>query len=116
VHVNLELCQGHTLCAMIAPDVFTLDEADGHFSALDGEVAADQEVKAAEAIRSCPGKSHLHHLLGRQEGKRVSTEPIATGDAERKKNRFHFDRHTPEYRERFADITGEMLESARSVE
>ena len=41
----------------------------------------------------------------------MSTEPIAdvTDDAERKKNRFQFDRHTPEYRERFTDITGEML-------
>jgi cytochrome P450 len=39
----------------------------------------------------------------------VSTQPIADDDAERKKNQFHFDRHTPEYRERFADITGEML-------
>jgi cytochrome P450 len=38
----------------------------------------------------------------------VSTEPIVD-DAERKKNTYHFDRHTPEYRERFEDITGEML-------
>ena len=39
----------------------------------------------------------------------MSTQPIADDDAERKKNQFHFDRHTPEYRERFEDITGEML-------
>jgi cytochrome P450 len=39
----------------------------------------------------------------------VSTQPIDDDDAERKKNQFHFDRHTPEYRERFEDITGEML-------
>jgi len=39
---------------MIAPDVFTLDDVDGHSSALDGEIPADQEAKAAEAIRSCP--------------------------------------------------------------
>jgi cytochrome P450 len=31
-------------------------------------------------------------------------------DAERKKNRYHFDRHTPEYRHEFADVTAEMLE------
>jgi cytochrome P450 len=30
-------------------------------------------------------------------------------DDERKKNRYHFDRHTPEYRERFEAITEEML-------
>ena len=54
VHVDPERCQGHTLCAMIAPDVFTLDDVDGHSTALDGEVPADLEAKAAEAIRSCP--------------------------------------------------------------
>jgi ferredoxin len=54
VHVNSELCQGHTLCSMIAPDVFTLNDEDGHSTAVDGEVPADQEAKAAEAIRSCP--------------------------------------------------------------
>ena len=54
VHVDPERCQGHTLCAMIAPGVFTLDDVDGHSAAIDGEVPADQEAKAAEAIRSCP--------------------------------------------------------------
>jgi ferredoxin len=54
VHVDPERCQGHTLCAMIAPDVFELDEVDGHSSAIDGEVPAGQQAKAAEAVRSCP--------------------------------------------------------------
>lgn len=54
VRVDPERCQGHTLCAMIAPAVFTLDDLDGHATALDGEVPADQEAKVAEAIRSCP--------------------------------------------------------------
>jgi len=39
---------------MIAPEVFTLDDVDGHSTALDGEIPADQEAKVAEAIRSCP--------------------------------------------------------------
>jgi cytochrome P450 len=39
----------------------------------------------------------------------VSTEVVADGDADRKKNRYHFDRHTPEYRENFESITNEML-------
>jgi len=30
------------------------------------------------------------------------------GDADRKKNRFHFDRHTPDYRHQFEAITAEM--------
>ena len=54
VHVDPERCQGHTLCAMIAPAIFTLDDVDGHSTAIDGEVPADLEDKAAEAIRSCP--------------------------------------------------------------
>ena len=37
----------------------------------------------------------------------MSTEPVA--DDERKKNRYHFDRHTPKYREQFEEITAEML-------
>jgi cytochrome P450 len=38
----------------------------------------------------------------------VSTD--ADTDAERKKNKFHFDRHTPEYREHFEEIATEMLD------
>jgi ferredoxin len=51
VYVDPERCQGHTLCA---PGVFQLDDVDGHSSAIDGEIPADQQVKVAEAIRSCP--------------------------------------------------------------
>ena len=54
VRVDPERCQGHTLCAMIAPALFTLNDEDGHSTAIDGEVPADLESKAAEAIRSCP--------------------------------------------------------------
>ena len=54
VQVDPERCQGHTLCAMIAPDVFTLDDMDGHSTAVAGEIPACQEAKTAEAIRSCP--------------------------------------------------------------
>jgi len=28
VRVDPERCQGHTLCAMIAPEIFTLDDVD----------------------------------------------------------------------------------------
>jgi ferredoxin len=54
VHVDPERCQGHTLCSMIAPDVFQLDDIDGHAKAIVDDVPADLEAKAAEAIRSCP--------------------------------------------------------------
>ena len=55
VHVDPDRCQGHTLCAMIAPDVFQLDDVDGHSTALiEGEVPGELQAKVAEAARSCP--------------------------------------------------------------
>ena len=55
VRVDPERCQGHTLCAMIAPDVFSLDEVDGHSTAIiDGDIPADLQEKVREAVRSCP--------------------------------------------------------------
>ncbi len=38
----------------------------------------------------------------------MSTESDVTTDDDRKKNTFHFDRHTPEYRLQFEKITEEM--------
>ena len=40
----------------------------------------------------------------------MTTEPVTGEDADRKKNQYHFDRHTPEYRQQFSDITAEMLD------
>ena len=54
VHVDQERCQGHTLCSMIAPKVFELDEVDGHSSPVSEDVPVDQQAKVAEAVRSCP--------------------------------------------------------------
>jgi ferredoxin len=54
VWVDPERCQGHTLCAMIAPEAFELDDIDGHSSAVFDEVPADHEEQVREAARSCP--------------------------------------------------------------
>ena len=54
VHVDPERCQGHTLCAMIAPKMFELDDIDGHSSPVSADVPVDQEDKVREAVRSCP--------------------------------------------------------------
>jgi ferredoxin len=54
VRVDPNLCQGHTICAMTAPSLFTLDDIDGHAQAIDGDVPHDQEILAKEAARSCP--------------------------------------------------------------
>ncbi|EJZ12970.1 ferredoxin [Mycolicibacterium vaccae] len=54
VHVDSARCQGHTLCAMIAPDMFTLSEVDGSASAVTTLAPADREKFVIEAAQSCP--------------------------------------------------------------
>ncbi|MFI6732381.1 ferredoxin [Nonomuraea sp. NPDC050451] len=57
VRVDPSLCQGHTLCNMIAPDVFELDEIDGHSSVVNEDVPVDEEARVAEAVNSCPERA-----------------------------------------------------------
>jgi ferredoxin len=54
VRVDGQICQGHTLCAMTAPQIFGLRDEDGHAEVLDENVPADLEPLAKEAARSCP--------------------------------------------------------------
>jgi ferredoxin len=54
VRVDPNICQGHTLCAMTAPNLFVLSDEDGHASAINEDVPAGQEELAREAARSCP--------------------------------------------------------------
>jgi ferredoxin len=54
VSVDSERCQGHTLCAMIAPDSFLLSDIDGTSSPVNEIVPADQEDVVREAVLSCP--------------------------------------------------------------
>jgi ferredoxin len=54
IHVDAEKCQGHTICAMRAPELFELSDIDGHSTALVDEVPAGQEANALEAFQSCP--------------------------------------------------------------
>ncbi|BBY46567.1 ferredoxin [Mycolicibacterium celeriflavum] len=53
VSVDGTRCQGHTLCAMISPDSFELDDVDGHASPVNEVVPADQE-DLVRAAQSCP--------------------------------------------------------------
>ena len=57
VQVDSERCQGHTLCAMIAPKAFRLDDVDGHSSPVGEEVPADQEEQVSEAAHTCPERA-----------------------------------------------------------
>jgi ferredoxin len=54
VSVDSQRCQGHTLCAMIAPDSFELSDIDGTSSPVHDDVPADQEDAVREAVHSCP--------------------------------------------------------------
>jgi len=54
VEVDPSRCQGHTLCAMIAPDSFELDDVDGHARAVVGEVPGEHRDRVLEATQSCP--------------------------------------------------------------
>jgi ferredoxin len=54
VSVDSQLCQGHTLCSMIAPDSFELSDIDGTSSPVTEVVPADQEDAVREAAHSCP--------------------------------------------------------------
>ncbi|MFF0497355.1 ferredoxin [Nocardia aobensis] len=57
VRVDPERCQGHTLCAMVAPKSFVLSEIDGHSAAVSEDVPPDQEEQVREAAQSCPERA-----------------------------------------------------------
>ena len=54
VRVDVSRCQGHTLCAMIAPESFELDDVDGHSRPISEIVPVDLREQVREAARSCP--------------------------------------------------------------
>ena len=54
VFVDAQRCQGHTLCAMIAPDSFELSDIDGTASPVQEDVLPHQEDAVREAAHSCP--------------------------------------------------------------
>jgi ferredoxin len=55
VHVLEDMCQGHTLCATSAPQVFGLREEDGQAVVLiTGDLPAELEEAAIRAALGCP--------------------------------------------------------------
>lgn len=59
IRVDSQRCQGHTLCAMIAPELFSLNDIDGSSSAICEDVPSGQEALAREAAQSCPEQAIL---------------------------------------------------------
>ena len=54
IYVNEDRCQGHTLCAMTAPDVFHLRDEDGHSYVAVTEFTAEVVEAARRAASTCP--------------------------------------------------------------
>jgi ferredoxin len=54
VHVDAGRCQGHTLCHMVAPALFELDDEDGHARAIQPDVPVELEDAARKAEAGCP--------------------------------------------------------------
>jgi ferredoxin len=57
VRVDDALCQGHTLCSFTAPDVFRLDDEDGHARAITEDVPSELEEQARRAAAGCPERA-----------------------------------------------------------
>ncbi|MGY1712090.1 ferredoxin [Geodermatophilus sp. SYSU D00758] len=57
VSVDLGVCQGHGVCHMSAPDVFELDESDGHAIVMVDPVPVELEGDAQLAADSCPERA-----------------------------------------------------------
>ena len=54
VRVDDSKCQGHTLCATLAPDSFELSDLDGHAGAVTDAVPEQRRADVLEAAQSCP--------------------------------------------------------------
>ena len=59
VRVDPERCQGHTLCTIPAPQVFELDEDEGHAHVVAqyAEVPAPLEQAVRAAASTCPERA-----------------------------------------------------------
>jgi ferredoxin len=54
VHIDPDVCQGHTLCALAAPETFLLREEDGHAYVTSPDVPPGQEEFVRKAVATCP--------------------------------------------------------------
>ena len=54
VTVDADLCEANGLCALAAPEVFSLDDDDVLHIAADGEVPPGLAGQARKAVHACP--------------------------------------------------------------
>jgi ferredoxin len=57
VRVDLDLCQGHGVCAAEAPEVFAIDEEELRVRVLEERPGAWQRKAVLSAVRHCPTRA-----------------------------------------------------------
>lgn len=57
VRVVEPACQGHTLCAIAAPEIFKLREEDGHAYVESEDVPESQQEAVRRAAMGCPERA-----------------------------------------------------------
>lgn len=56
VEVDLDLCQGHAMCEMEAPDYFRVPKR-GTVDIIDDEPCEDVRAEIERAVESCPNRA-----------------------------------------------------------
>jgi len=54
VRIKDDICQGHALCFITCPEVFHLNDDDGHAYVKSNQVPPGLEDKVTTASKSCP--------------------------------------------------------------
>ena len=57
VRIDAELCQGHQMCAIRAPEVFGSDDEGYGTVLIEGELPAELEESARQAVNACPERA-----------------------------------------------------------
>jgi ferredoxin len=57
VEVSEIHCQGHTMCNMVAPELFKLDAEDGHSYVESPDVPPHLEAAARAGMAACPERA-----------------------------------------------------------
>lgn len=59
VRILDERCVGHGMCRLACPEVFELNDEDGHAFVLKEDVPAELEEAVSQALRGCPEQAVL---------------------------------------------------------
>ena len=54
VRIKTEACVGHAMCLLACPEVFSIDDLDGHAFVLLTEVPPSFEASVGQALNGCP--------------------------------------------------------------